>query len=107
MSRIGKYRQRIEIQSATVTANEFGEQEQSWNTDSTEWAQIEPLSGREIEYAKALVAEVTHKVSLRYRSGVTVSQRVKFGSRLFDINAAINVEELNIELQLLCAERVA
>ena len=105
MTRIGKYRQRVEIQSCAKTANGFGELEEVWTTDSTEWAQVEPLSGRQMEYAKAIVAEVSHVVRMRFTPGVAVGKRIKFNNRILNVNAVLNTEERNIELQAYCMER--
>lgn len=56
--------------------------------------------------AQAEHAKVTHEVHMRYRAGVTPRNRVSWGNRVFDIKSAINADERNVELILLCEEAV-
>lgn len=56
--------------------------------------------------ANQLGASETHKVTIRYRSGVTTQMRVAFGSRTLNINGIINRDERNVELTLMCEEVV-
>lgn len=105
----GKLRQRITIQQPNdTTQNTFGEvvltDDSNWTTVDTLWAEIETLTGRELYAAQRIAAEATHKVTLRYYPGIIPKQRVLFGTRIFDVNAVLNIEERNIELHLLCKE---
>jgi head-tail adaptor len=47
--------------------------------------------------AESTRADVAYRISLRYMSGITPKMQVNYGSRLFDILAAINVNERNRE----------
>jgi SPP1 family predicted phage head-tail adaptor len=49
---------------------------------------------------------VSHRVTLRFIPGVTAKMRVNYGGRLLLIEAALNIEERNRELQLMCLEVV-
>lgn len=109
--RAGKLRHRITIQhkaagSPQKTAS--GALDTSWTDFVGEnvYASIEPVSGREAFLAQQHLSEVTHKVRIRYRSGITAKMRVQYGSRTFDIRAVMNFEERNRELLLLCTEGV-
>lgn len=105
--RAGKLRHRVEIQAdAGATQDSFGAETASWTTSETIWANVEPLSGQELERAQQVAAEVTHQVTCRYRSTLTRKNRIKFGTRYFDINAVMNAGERNIEQRLLCKEAV-
>ena len=68
------------------------------------FAKIQPLHGRELVNAQQLAANVTHLVKLRYVAGVNNRCEVAFGSRTFDVNVAIDLEERNVELWLYCQE---
>lgn len=72
---------------------------------ATRWAKLQPLSGKELFKAQQTVAEVTHKVTIRYMPGVKANQLVQFGSRIFEIQYIENIEFLNLELHLFCLER--
>lgn len=105
---IGRRRFRISIQSSTDSTNSVGEPVESFSTVSngTVWASIEPISGREYQAVQQIAAETTHKVTIRYLSGITPKYRVLYGSRVFDILAVRDVEERGRVTELLCRERV-
>jgi SPP1 family predicted phage head-tail adaptor len=73
----------------------------------TVWASIEPLTVRTTEYARAIYSLATHRVFIDYRSDVTASMRLVYGSRVFAIGSAINMHEANVTLELLCTEDVS
>lgn len=102
----GALRHRIIIQDKTVTQNEYGEEEATWKTFLQAWASITPIMGREFLEARAQGQELSHKVELRARKGVTPEMRVKFGDRIFDIEAVMDVEEKGAEMVLMCKELV-
>jgi len=102
--RIGELRHRVTIQSATETQDSYGQAVLSFSTLATRWASIEQLSGREFFDASKVAAEVTHRVRIRYMTGITPKMRVVYGSRTFEIVAITNPEERNIALDLLCKE---
>ena len=52
---------------------------------ATVWAAVDPVSGREYYAAEQAQSEVTHKVRLRYRAGVTPGMRVLLGQRRLHI----------------------
>jgi len=106
MIRAGELRHRVTIQQKSVTRNTFGEEIVTWQDVATVWAAIEPLRGREFFESQQVNAEVTTRIRIRYRPGITPTMRVVYGSRIFDIQAVINVEERNRELHLMCREEV-
>ena len=92
------------IQTASETPNTYGEQVRTWSTFATVWASIEPLSGNELENARQRVAKASHLIRCRHVASVTPKMRLIYGSRTFDIGAAMDVDERNRELRLLCTE---
>ena len=102
----GALRHRITLQSATDTPDGGGGFTTVWTDVATVWAAIEPLKGREQLHAAQLETPVTHRVTLRYRAGVTPKMRVKFGTRVFNIRAVIDAEERHRTLELMCEEGV-
>jgi SPP1 family predicted phage head-tail adaptor len=103
---IGKLRHRIAIEQVTETQDTDGAVIETWSVFAVAQASIEPISGREYIAAQSTQAEVTHRIRLRYLSGVTPKMRVNCNSRIFDILSAINVGERNRELQLMCRENI-
>jgi SPP1 family predicted phage head-tail adaptor len=104
--KIGRLRHRIIIEQATETQDADGSVIETWSIYATAWASIEPLSGREYIAAQSTQADVTHRIRLRYLSGVTPKMHVNYSSRIFNILSVININEQNRELQLMCKESI-
>lgn len=69
------------------------------------WAEIIDLSGLELVRAQMIAAKVTHRVTIRYRAGLSTNMQVVFGSRTFDIQGILDVGKPRTTwLQLLCVE---
>jgi SPP1 family predicted phage head-tail adaptor len=73
---------------------------------ATVWGAFLKQSGREFYAAQKLNAELTHLISIRYRTDVNPRWQLKFGARTLEILSAINVNEANEELQIACKEVV-
>jgi SPP1 family predicted phage head-tail adaptor len=104
--KIGKLRHSITLEQVAETQDPDGSVIETWSSFANAQASIEPISGREYFAAQTTQAEVTHRISLRYLTGVTPKMRVKYGSRIFDILLVINTRERSVELQLMCREAV-
>lgn len=109
--RAGALRHKVLLQTFVGTRNttsgRFDKTEPSdWSTTYTSWSMVEPLSGTELIEAQAIEADVTHKITTRWVSGVTPDMQAVFGTREFGILSVLNTGERNIELVLLCKERI-
>jgi SPP1 family predicted phage head-tail adaptor len=100
----GKLRHRVTIQQATETRNTLGEAIKTWSTVATVYASVEPIRGREFFAAEQVQSEISHRVRMRYRSGLAPRMRLLYGSRMLQIEAVIDVEERHRETQLMCRE---
>lgn len=108
----GQLRRRILVEQPAETASARGGVTPNWATYLAAWAAIEPLTAREVEAAKARWGEVSHRVTIRYRPGVTNKMRVNYTltpdpPRYFDIRGIVNVDEHRRELELMCVEHQA
>ncbi len=105
MVEFGKFRHRISIQEMTDgTADDYNQTTKTASTVATRWAQITPLSGKQLEYAQRIHDQVTHEIRLRYYAGLGPDHRVLFGSRVFEILNVINVDERKEEMIVQCVE---
>ena len=104
--RAGKLRHRIEVQTSVETQDAYNQPTSVWTTAVTLWGSIEPLSGRELLRADAVMGEVTTRVRMRYDSNITPAARLKHGTRYFDIAAVMNREDRDAEVEVLCKEAV-
>lgn len=117
--RAGRLRHKVTIQEVTETPDAYGEPSESWTTYAERWASIEPLAGREYFAAKQEHSEVDTRIRLRWDRAlvaVTPKHRVLYtyplldGSpettqtRIFDIEAVLNMQERNREIVLMCRE---
>jgi SPP1 family predicted phage head-tail adaptor len=102
----GDLRHKIILQKLDQQADSYGERRETWSDFMTVWASIKPVSGREFFAAEAVNSEVSHKILIRYRPGVTASMRVKYKDRYFAVSAVLDFEERHEVLQLMCRELV-
>jgi SPP1 family predicted phage head-tail adaptor len=112
MARInaGKYRHIVTFQRLKEAQNLYGETsvnvEENWEDAFTARVGIFPISGREALTQDVKLAEISHRIVLRYKTGVDTNMRIKFGNRIFDITSPpVNSYERNDELLLFCKER--
>jgi SPP1 family predicted phage head-tail adaptor len=102
----GALKNLVSLQSASSTQGSTGEESQTWSTYATAWASISPMAGRELEHASQVFASANYKIIIRHNSSVTPSHRVLWGTRIFEINAVLNVLERNREMELYCKELI-
>ena len=105
--RAGKLRHRVTIQTRTLgAADSYGHQAKTWADAATVWASVKPLDGAELFRAQQVQPEVTHSVGMRHNANATPKARISHDSRTLEILTAINTEDRDIELELLCKEAV-
>ena len=103
---IGKLRHYVQIESFTAAQDNYGQQNKVWATEESVFASIEPLRGREWLEAQQVSAELSHRIIIRHTNNAKPNNRIKFGTRIFDINVVRNIDERNIMQELLCKELV-
>ena len=101
---IGELRHRLTLQQPVRTADGGGGADVAWTDVADLWASVEPLSGRETLAAERAQAIVSHRIRLRYRTGVASEMRFKLGTRLFNIRSVIDEGERRRWLVCLCEE---
>ena len=75
----GKLRHRITIQQLMQGGYDpmtGDESNPDWEDVATVWAAIEPLSVREFIESKSKQVEVTARITIRYRAGLTADMRI-------------------------------
>jgi SPP1 family predicted phage head-tail adaptor len=95
---------RITLQQRAETQGASGGQDVTWTDVLSCWAKISPVSGRALDVAASLQAQVSHVVTIRYRPNITAKMRVLFQSRTFDIVAPLDEDENHVVLNLFCVE---
>ena len=104
---IGKMRHRISLESVGRTSDDAGGFSSGWDEAAEIWAHVKPASARENFRDMQLAEEKTYEVTIRYRDNASASQRIKFGTRIFNIRQVRNRDERSRYLDILCEEGVA
>lgn len=69
------------------------------------WAWVQPLASRELAQVRQTLPEVSHRVTLHYRAGLTASDWLEHNGGRLAISSLINVQNDNTVLELLCVEQ--
>jgi len=101
---IGKLRHRIDIENQSLSSDGQGGSSRAWATRATVWSSIKPLRSEERFYNEQLKLQTTHEILLRYRDDVVSTDRIKYGSRYFEIVSIKNIDEGGRLLVLLAKE---
>lgn len=111
----GKLRHRVEIRHYDYIRDSHGdiyrdpvtgEMTKEWQCWAEVWAAVEPLRGREFFASAATQYEVSTRIRIRYRPGLTPDMRVLHNDDLYTIEAIIEPEMRHEELQIMCKRSV-
>ncbi|MGX1787236.1 phage head closure protein [Bosea sp. NPDC055332] len=84
---VGALRRRLLLEAPIETADGAGGQLRSFETIAAVWAQLEWLSGNERWRGERPEQAASHRITLRWRSGVDTGQRLRDGHQIFEIRA--------------------
>jgi SPP1 family predicted phage head-tail adaptor len=105
-TKAAKYKHRIQLQKASITRRTAGSEKQTWKNLALRWASVKPLQGRELFAAQQVFSETTHNIRLRYDDQSASidprDYRIMYKDRVYDILTAINDQEENREIILMC-----
>ncbi len=103
--RAGQLRHSIEIQRRHTATDNMSDASEEWVTVvKPVAASIEPLSGRELYASQQHNSEITVRIRIRYRPGITADMRVVHGGVIYPIvYPPINPNMKNAELHLMCS----
>lgn len=93
--------QRVTIQHKQVTRNAFGEEMIAWVDDSTVWAQVVPLSGREYIAMRQAQSDVSVRFRMRYIAGLTSAHRLYWRNQAYSIVDVIDTDNDGAVLEVL------
>lgn len=103
--RAGALNRRITIQTKTTTYGTYNEPIETWADDFTEWVGMETTGGGEFYAAQKMYAQTTVVFTMRYRTDITTLNRIKYGTRYFEIlGPPNNVNESNRTILIAAKE---
>ena len=106
---IGSLNRRVTVQQRSTALDAFGQALNTWLDVVTVWAAISASGGNEKLHTLQVNEEVSQRVTVRYQPAFPDSTtidgwRIKFGTRLLNIQYAINLNERNRTMQFYCSE---
>lgn len=106
--RAGNLRNKAIVQSiGAIVDDEFGGVAPvDFQDFKTVWCNITPLSGKENFNGAVDVSKVTHKIKIRYTTGINASQRLSWSGRVFNFVSVINFGERDKEIVILAEEQI-
>jgi SPP1 family predicted phage head-tail adaptor len=99
----GKLRERVTIQQATERRNSLGETTLEWATFAERWASVEGVTAREALGLGQLEVSITHRVRLRYVTGLTQQMRLQWRGRTLEVVSLLEHNNRS-EHELICQE---
>ena len=104
--RAGLARHTVEIQAASQTADAIGHMTTTWAKEATRKAQIDALRGAEYLAAQQAERKTTHRVRMRYYSGLTSAHRLYWTeeAKTLDIVAVCPVGQKRRMVEVMCVE---
>ncbi|MBD2781538.1 phage head closure protein [Xenorhabdus szentirmaii] len=104
--RAGRLRHRITLQKNESSRSPMGSVINKWVDIADVWAEVQPISGRELVASGAVLSEATVRIWLRYRDDITTTNRIVYQGasthgKSFAIVAVIP-DPKHTRLELLC-----
>lgn len=101
---VGALRTRLVLEAPTETSDGAGGVTRQFAATMTLWGQVVALRGRQTVLAGVPGQALSHRVTLRWRSGLDSSMRLRIGSRVLAIRSVYDPDETRRVLVCLCEE---
>jgi SPP1 family predicted phage head-tail adaptor len=103
-STIGSLRKRLSFQHNAGTTNSMGEKVPNWTEYYSCYGSVEPMKGQLAYNTAGFISQSTFSIALRYPGKdiqIDVADHIVVDGRTFEIQAVLNKEMRNRELQIL------
>ena len=102
----GKLRHQVTIQEPVTDQNlDTGSVNNTWRDIATVWAEVSPLSSSEFIAAQASQGEITTRITIRFRTGISRKHRILFREEIYNIEGVLPDPKSGIEyLTLPCSK---
>jgi head-tail adaptor len=105
--KIGQLRQYVNIERGFASVGDRGQSVLTWaNVYEGIPAAVVPLTGREAETSRQLVATADYMVTMRFHPGIEVSDRIIAGDKTLEVGHIKDQDGRNLWLALTCTEVV-
>lgn len=99
----GSLRERIVVQQPTETRNRLGESVFEWSTFATVWANVQGVTARELLLAGQQQLQISHRVTMRYLTGLTPQMRISWRGKTLEIISILEHGNRSVH-ELICQE---
>ena len=89
----GRFRRELVLSRLVPVPDGAGGYAESWADEATVYASLEPVRARAARAGEQALEHVTHRVTMRFRSGVEAGMRFTSGARTFHIVTAHDPDE--------------
>lgn len=104
MQPAGRRNQRVTLMTKVVARDAMGgEGASTWADGLTVWAEVEQLRMREYIAARAGQVDVSCRIVMLYRSGITADMRIRHGSAVYEIVEIVDPFAKHETLEILCS----
>lgn len=105
----GLLNRRVTFQRKRAALDAYGHPTTGWDDVVTVWARVRPISTGERLRASEVGGSITHEVTTRWHPQIdpaldVAAWRIKYGARLFNIQAPRDVDEGHRMLMFTCTE---
>lgn len=102
---IGELRARLVLEAPARAADDGGGSVVTWEQVALLWAKVSARGGTESFTHDRVAGSASHEIIMRYRSDVTPEMRLREGTRIFDVRAAMDLDGRRQWLRCLAEER--
>lgn len=95
----------VVIQTKVSTTDGEGGFSENWSTDATVAAAVLPIQARQQFAYKSINVEATHLIKVRAEVAVTELNRIRWGSRVFEILTVEDIQERGVVKIITCLEK--
>ncbi|SOE17470.1 SPP1 family predicted phage head-tail adaptor [Hoeflea halophila] len=100
----GRLSARLVLETSEGLDDGQGGVSESWTPVATLWGRIEPLRAAAREQAGAVLAPISHRVTIRHRDDIHHAMRFVYGSRVLEIRTLRDPDESRRYLLCDCEE---
>jgi SPP1 family predicted phage head-tail adaptor len=103
MLRAGRLRQRVTVQSRTLTKNQYHEQVETWTSGECIPADVVPFRSAEGVAGDRLETQERYRVTIRYNAAITNKHRLMWGTVPLEIHQVIDRDNRGRAMDLICS----
>lgn len=87
--KLGRMSERITFEKRQCVQDGDGFNEEQWNVYKTVWADIQPISSKEVIDGNGELETISNRIYIRYLSGIDSTMRIVCKERVFEIVSII------------------